>query len=269
MRPKPPDESSTQPRDAASVVLIRDGAAEIEAFTLTRPPTMAAFPNATVFPGGAAEHADELPEDTWRGIDLGPWTAAFGDDEATVRRLLVAAVRETFEECGVLLAGGIDTSTLRSIDAVAARASLENQKLSMEDFLSAYGVSLDVSLLRPLARWVTPEGNPRRYDTRFFLAKLPEGQAPVPATHEATTTQWLSPGTAFDLFRQGRTQLMPPTWSQFRTLSRFSSVNDALSAVLKPQQVRPHLVAGGSSPRVSFPHAHEFYAQRPQADRAR
>ena len=248
-----------QVRDAASVVLIRDGAAAIETFTLTRSPTMAAFPNATVFPGGAADPSDELPSEAWGSLDLTPWTRAFGDDESTVRRLMVTAVRETFEESGVLLADRLDSRAIDPADYDAARSALENHELSFYEFLSTHRLSVDFSRLRPLARWVTPEGNPRRYNTRFFLAQLPPGQDALRATGEATVARWMSPQVAFELFRRGETQLMPPTWSQFRTLRDFGSASAALAAELEPRLVSPTIEPGDPPRRVSFPHAHEYY----------
>lgn len=252
---------TSQLRDAASVVLVRDGAAEVEAFTLTRSPTMAAFPNATVFPGGGVDPGDALPEEAWKGADLSLWARTFGDDEASVRRLLMAAVRETFEECGVLLAQRSDAGSLNPQDYTAARGAVEKRELDMSEFLAAHGLRADFSLLRPLARWVTPEGNPRRYDTRFFLAQLPAGQHAVRATGEATGAQWMSPEAAFSLFREGKTHLMPPTWSMFRTLNGFGSAAEALSVEFEPQQVTPTMVGSASPQRVDFPHAEEYYAR--------
>lgn len=247
-------------RAAASVVLIRDGSAGLEAFTLTRSPTMASFPNATVFPGGGVDPGDALDEAAWDGTDLSLWARTFDDDESTVRRLLVAAVRETFEECGVLLAQGLDSSSLSPQDYAAARSAVENREVDMGEFLAGHGLQVDFSLLRPLARWVTPEGNPRRYDTRFFLAQLPAGQKAVRTTGEATGAQWMSPEMAFSLFREGKTHLMPPTWSMFRTLSGFASAAEALSAVFEPRQVTPTIVRSEPPQRIDFPYAEEYYA---------
>lgn len=252
---------TSQLRDAASVVLIRDGAADVEAFTLTRAPSMAAFPNATVFPGGGVDPADALPAEAWEGADLSLWARTFDDDEASVRRLLVAAVRETFEECGVLLAERLDSTRPSPHDYASARSALENGELDMREFLSSHGLRVDFSLLRPLSRWITPEGSPRRYDTRFFLARLPAGQQAWRTTGEATLSQWMSPSTAFSLFREGRTHLMPPTWSQFRTLSSFRSTQEALSAEFGPRRITPTLVGSSAPQRVNFPDANEYYAQ--------
>lgn len=252
---------TSQLRDAASVVLIRDGAPDLEAFTLTRSPTMASFPNATVFPGGGVDSADTLPDEAWEGTDLSLWARTFDDDESSVRRLLVAAVRETFEECGVLLAERLDSSSLSPQDYAAARSAVENRELDMGEFLVTHGLKVDFSLLRPLARWVTPEGNPRRYDTRFFLAQLPAGQHAMRTTGEATLAQWMSPEVAFSLFREGKTHLMPPTWSMFRTLSGFASAAEALSAQFEPRQVTPTIARSAPPQRVDFPYADEYYAQ--------
>lgn len=247
------------------MVLIRDGAAAPEAFTLTRASTMAFSAGATVFPGGGVDDADTLEDSFFTDVDLTGWARAFGDGEETVRRLLVAAVRETFEECGVLLTRAEHGGFADPRAFEAHRCALEAHELSMSSFLTDSGLRPDFSLLRPLARWVTPEDQPRRYDTRFFLAPLPQNQEAAHTTGEAVAADWMSPHQAFELFRNGRTDLMPPTWSQFRELGRFASAAAAMApGVGQPvTQVRPVTVPGSQPRKVRFPHDADYYADSP------
>ncbi|MDO5493520.1 MAG: NUDIX hydrolase [Nesterenkonia sp.] len=263
----PDDVSDRTPpiRDAASVVLIRDTQDGPEAFTLTRASTMAFSAGATVFPGGGVDPGDALPDADFDAVDLPWWAAAFDDDEDAVRRLLVTAVRETFEECGVLLArtsdgGGVDP---RAYDA--ARQALEAHETTLAEVFEDHDLRPDFSVLRPFSRWTTPVDQPRRYDTRFFLAALPSGQQAVHTTGEAVATRWMGARRAAELFRDGDTDLMPPTWSQFRELGRWDSVETALAAAdeAPPPRVTPTIVPDSSPRRVRFPHDEEYYADSP------
>lgn len=254
-------------RDAASVVLIRDAEDGPEAFTMTRASTMAFSAGATVFPGGGADSRDDLPDAAFAEVDLPGWARAFQDDESAVRRLLVTAVRETFEECGVLLARTEDGDSVDPRDFDAARQSLEAHETSLGDVFAAHGLQPDFSLLRPFARWTTPVDQSRRYDTRFFLAALPRGQEAVHTTGEAVATRWMGAARAVELFRAGETDLMPPTWSQFRSLSGWSSVAEALAATGRDGEpvprVQPSIVPDSRPRRVRFPHEQEYYADSP------
>ncbi|GAA1365028.1 NUDIX domain-containing protein [Arthrobacter rhombi] len=251
-------------RDAATVVLLRDGDQGPEAFTMTRAATMAFSAGATVFPGGRVDPGDDLPEQFWSGTNLEWWGTRLGGDPATVRSLLAAAVRETFEECGVLLARPACSGSLADPrDFEQARSRLEEHELGFAEFLAAHHLVPDVTLLRPLSRWITPVGEPRRYDTRFILAALPAGQQARQATGEATATRWMDAGTAFRLFREGQTTLMPPTWSQFHHLQRFSSVDEALSTPADCLLVEPVIVPDTQPLRVRFPLEEAYYADSP------
>lgn len=211
-------------RDAASVVLVRDGSHGVESFMLTRAPTMAFSAGATVFPGGGVENADRRRAQQQPTIALPVGTEAFGDDDVLVRATLLAAIRETAEECGVLL-----SSALAS--------------------------------LRPLSRWVTPYGYPRRYDTRFFLAALPPGQDPVLRTSEAVSAGWTTAEEAFSGFGEGRIFLMPPTWSQLYTISSFASVEELERARIDPLAGTPAQTPATPEELVVFPGAELYYAQ--------
>ncbi|HEY7048576.1 MAG TPA: NUDIX domain-containing protein [Jatrophihabitantaceae bacterium] len=209
-------------RDAATVVLLRDGPDGVEAWLLTRVAQMVFAAGMTVFPGGRVEDSDaDLP---WAGPP--PVGAAF----------VGAAVRETFEETGVLLGGG-------SVDLSAARADVEGGRVGFGELLRSHGLTIDASGLRPWARWVTPEGESRRYDTRFFVAALPDGAAPDHVTSEADRAGWVGVADALAEGERGERLLMPPTLMTLRSIAAHPTVADVLTAApgrpLEP--VRPVL----------------------------
>lgn len=256
-------------RDAATVVLLRDAGGGPEAFTLTRATSMAFSAGATVFPGGRVDPGDDLPEQFWAGTDLDPWVPMLGPDPALTRQLLAAAIRETFEECGVLLARPSCGRTLADPrDFEEERARLESRELSFADFLAAHRLVPDVGLLRPLSRWITPVGEPRRYDTRFFLAALPQGQEPRQASGEASAVQWLDAATALEWFRDGNTMLMPPTWAQFHHLRQFGTVTEALEAIADCSPIQPEIVPDAQPLRVRFELEEGYYADSPRHSRS-
>ena len=131
-----------------------------------------------VFPGGKAQDSDR-DVDAWVGPSAEEWGKRFGCDADTARGLVVAAVRETFEESGILLAGP-DADTVvadtSAPDMQAARVALENGEYGFAEFLAERGLVLRADLLGAWSHWITPAFEPRRYDTRFFVAALPEGQ---------------------------------------------------------------------------------------------
>ena len=173
------------PRDAATVMLVRPGpgAGGVEVFLLRRTEALEFAPGACVFPGGSVDGRDADPAiagEGWAGpapADLG---RLLGISPDRAGALVCAAVRETFEECGVLLAGPSPTELVRdSVIPGADRQRLLDGSLSLGELLSRHGLMLRADLLTPWARWITPEISPRRFDTWFFAAALPPGQLAV------------------------------------------------------------------------------------------
>jgi hypothetical protein len=141
---------------------------------------------------------------------------------------VVTAVRETFEECGVLLAGpGV-------LDA-AARDDLVARRRTLPDVLATAGLPVRADLLAPWSRWVTPESEPRRYDTAFFVARMPAGQEADARTTEAVEATWWRPADALDGARRGDLRLLPPTE---HTLAEIAAYPDT-AAVLDAARHRP------------------------------
>jgi 8-oxo-dGTP pyrophosphatase MutT (NUDIX family) len=226
--------TAAEPRHAATVVLLRDGASGVEAYLLRRQKTMAFAAGMYVFPGGSVDPRDEsLPDDAWVGPRPAEWAPILTANDALAKALVCAAVRETFEESGVLLAG-------RDIDTVVAdttaddwetdRLALLDRTLSLAAMLDKRRLVLRGDLLRPWAHWITPEVEPRRYDTRFFVAALPVGQRTRDVGGEADKVIWIRPPDALAVFEQGEIGLMPPTAFTLGELAAYDSVADVLAA---------------------------------------
>lgn len=221
------------PRPAATVMLLRDTADGVAVFLLQRHSRMDFAPGTTVFPGGGVDDRDRDFDIAWTGPEPAWWAQRLAVDEDLALALVCAAVRETFEECGVLLAGPDEHSVVS--DAAVhgpARAQLASRELAFSDFLRRENLVLRSDLLRPWANWLTPaRGHTRRYDTYFFVAALPEGQHADGETSEASAAGWSLPRAAVDDFASGRTVLLPPTWTQLDTLPKFGDTVDDILAV--------------------------------------
>lgn len=203
------------PRHAATVVLLRDAAAGTgtEVFLLRRVTTMAFAAGMHVFPGGRVDPADTDDDIGWVGPPAEQWAGPLSADVPLARALVCAAVRETFEECGVLLAG---SDAEQVVDVTGPewerdRQALLERSTSLSDLLRARGLLLRADLLRPWARWITPEAEPRRYDTRFLVAALPPAQRTRDVGGEADRVAWMAPAEALRRHRAGDLAMMPPT----------------------------------------------------------
>jgi 8-oxo-dGTP pyrophosphatase MutT (NUDIX family) len=235
-------------------VLARDGAAGIEVFLLRRVVGMAFAAGMTVFPGGGVDTRDADTSVGWVGPPPDWWARRFGCSVALARALVCAAVRELFEESGVLLAGpGPDTVVADTAAFAADRRALERRDHSLAEFLAGNGLVLRADLLRPWANWVTPAEEPRRYDTRFFLAELPAGQRADGATSEADHAGWRPPAVAVDEWRAGRRGLLPPTWMTLTDLAEFDTVAAAMAAERSIDKVVPKVIREGAVLRVVLP----------------
>ncbi|HEX3812216.1 MAG TPA: NUDIX hydrolase [Mycobacteriales bacterium] len=215
---------SSAVRDAATVALLRDGAAGIEVFLLRRVAGMAFAGGMTVFPGGSVDPSDGVDSIGWTGPEPAAWSAALSAGERLSRALVCAAVRETFEESGVLLAGSGAGAT------DADRLGLERHELTLAQLLTRLDLPVRADLLRPWAHWITPEDEPRRYDTRFFIAALPPGQEARDGTSEAEVAEWVRPADALTQHAAGRRAMLPPTVVTLRELAAFAIVAGAWAA---------------------------------------
>lgn len=230
------------PRDAATVVLLRDTPGGPQAYLLRRVAGMSFAGGMHVFPGGSVDPADAGAQIGWAGPPPAQWAQWLRCAEPLARALVCAAVRETFEESGVLLAGPSGTEVLADVSTgewEAERVALERREHSLSELLARRGLVLRADLLRPYAHWITPEAEPKRFDTRFFLAALPEGQVCRDAGSEADRRTWVRPadlvsGAGPDL------PMMPPTRMALSGIAEARSVAEALAA---PREITPVMPA--------------------------
>lgn len=247
----PPAPDPEAIRAAATVMLVRDAGPGIETFVLRRVTTMAFASGMTVFPGGGVDPAD-AHDVTWHGPDPSWWGTALGAEPAAARALVVAAVRELFEETGVLVAGRAPAGPVPVLPDEVREAVVQH-RATLPQVLAEAGLGVRSDLLRPWANWLTPPGQGRRYDTFFFVAALPDGQQARMLTTEADLGQWRRPDDLFADRAAGRTKLMPPTMAMLRDLAGFASVEQVLAhpRVVTKVRVRPEdvarLVAGDGS----------------------
>ena len=212
------------PRDAATVMVLRSISEGVEVLMLRRVAAMKFAPGAYVFPGGSVDPADFGAAIGWHGPSPAEFGARLGASAEMARALVCAAVRETFEESGILLAGppgGGPLAALSGPSWEADRAALASGALTLAELLSRRGLVLRADLLVPWTRWITPEGEPRRFDARFFVAALPVGQVVTGHEAESDHVAWLRPAAAIEAARAGEISLLPPTAT---TLHDFAAI---------------------------------------------
>lgn len=223
---------------------LRDGkpgpaGAEMEVFVLHRVAGMVFAPSVTVFPGGGVDPGDaqDVP---WSGPDRHWWAAALGTDPAQAGALVTAAVRELFEETGVLLADGAVGE--------ADRVAVTEHRQSLAQLFRDRGLVLRSELLRPWANWVTPSGNTRRYDTFFFVAVQPEGQQARLLTTEAESARWSRPADLLAEYDAGALALMPPTLAMLTDLAAAGTAARAMAQRRTIVPVLPTVRSGPGEP---------------------
>lgn len=240
--------------DASTILLLRDGSGSPEVLLLERHIESDFAGGALVFPGGKVDPADrELAAARWRGADLPTWRESLGaDDDAHALGLLVAAVRETFEEANVLLASRdgepLTDSDLEQPEFVEARRRLASrgEAFDWRDWLAEQRLVLELGALAPWSRWVTPKGQHKRFDTRFFAARLPTGQSGRSDAVETTDLRWTTPRSALAAQRAGEMVVIFPTRRNLQALDTYSSADAAWRAAAREEtdlrRIEPTLV---------------------------
>lgn len=227
------------PRAASTVLLLRAGAQGPEILLVRRARSMGFFPDAWVFPGGRVDESD----------GIAPAIGHPSARESELRAYIVAAARECFEEAGLWL-GPHPLGELHRAELLSGRSGLDR----------IHEAVVDVDLFRLWSWWVTPEQEPRRYDTRFLLARLPQElrTEAKPDGTETTAIAWHTPAAALQLHRQGQLPLAPPTFRTLEELAPFASV-DAIWTDAAGRQVRaiqPHLrldLSDSEGPAIILP----------------
>lgn len=238
---------------ASTVVLLRDNG-PFEVFLVQRSDSIAFLGGAHVFPGGRVDPADHIHDvdATTEGIK---WAVSRMPDvpaEAAVAHH-VAALRELFEEAGVLLAGPL---TATSIDRLTAyRRDLLDGRITFAEIIQREHLHLMLDGLAYFAHWVTPEIEIKRFDTRFFIARAPEGQTPIHDESETTHSEWLTPAAAIDRCRTGLISLPPPTWTTLRMLGTFDSIDAVFSWARRKAipRVQPRFEKRGDRTLLFYP----------------
>ena len=244
--------ASVVPVGAATVILVRDSRkGQFEVFLMRRHREQNFMGGATVFPGGRLDEADCDPSlvACVKGLSPADARERLQERDLTAEKamgLFFAALRETFEESGVLLACGPSGELLNLRDGETAgrfagyRLKLHEKSLSLMELAQRESIRYALDLLCPYSHWITPEVETRRFDTRFFLALHPRGQLPVHDTIEMTKSVWMTPAAALEEYESGKILLMPPTLKTVEELSGYRTT-DELFAHARGRRIEPFL----------------------------
>jgi len=267
-------------KDAATVILIRpskDGDWEI--FLARRHQKQTFMAGAYVFPGGQLEETDNNPQlkNYIKTADVFDPCRLLQDSSLPGEKALgffIAAIRETFEEAGILLGGKTtgnfvsfhDEKVLKRFNDY--RHQLNASQITLAEIAQKEKISFFPDALIPYAHWITPEFEKKRFSTRFFLAKLPPNQTPVADAIELTESLWVTPQEALEMHREQKIILMPPTFKTIEELSAFRDIDELFSAA-KTKIIYPILpqLAGNI---LKLPHDPEYsiedYKRPPKPD---
>lgn len=260
------------PEDAVTVIVLRDGPAghrrggSLEVLLLERHGSSAFAPGALVFPGGKIDATDGLLDRTRvRCTDPDGWAQRLGVGSADAAiTLLVAGIRETFEEAGVLLAVRADGAGLTArplpgdeLATIRARMASRDGAYDWRAWLERHELVLDLDAVSMWAWWVTPAGLPRRYDTRFLVAGMPAGQEAVHDDVETTSLRWIRPVDALAEHGAGRLHMIYPTRCTLEQLAvhpdRDSALRAARAGEVDLRRIEPVVVRVDGEPRVQHP----------------
>jgi 8-oxo-dGTP pyrophosphatase MutT (NUDIX family) len=249
--------SFVTPRPASTVVVVRDQPGGFEVLLVKRNDKVAFMAGAHVFPGGRVDAEDAIADlaACCDGVSALPeFTDLSAAEEAAYR---VAAIRELVEEAGVLIARGLDGSNGSAIspEVIAGVRGAVASGEPLGTLAGRYGFRLAFDAFVPLAHWVTPENEPRRYDTRFFLATLPDGQIPLHEAGETTELLWMRPADSIARCERGEILLPPPTWTTLKQLVRHASPADVFAWARSRRIVRvqPNLVRDERQTMLTLP----------------
>lgn len=273
------DKQSVPVRDAATVMLVRDGplAREgrsgrgpgLEVFMLRRNLRSEFVGGAYVFPGGAVDPADREAhlEPECRGRTDAEASAALGIERGGLA-FWVAAIRECFEEAGVLLArhregDGVSAGKIVDLSEPDVAAHFADHRRAVDtgvrrliEIARDEGLVLDLASTYYFSHWITPVGAPRRYDTRFFVAAAPPNQTPLPDNRETVASLWIEPAEALARAEQGEMEMIFPTIKSLEAISRFGSsleLLDAARAIDVVPTILPRITADAHGMRILLP----------------
>ena len=268
-RPQRADEVPVRP--AATVMLVRDAHPGVEVFMMKRTLSASFASGQYVFPGGRvddADHADEL-EAICDGIDDAEASARLGLERGGIG-WMVAAIRECFEEAGVLLARRADEESFVRFegDLATAMATARHQvhagERSLANVCAEFGLRLVTDPIGFVSHWITPMGERRRFDTRFLLARAPEAQEPLHDGGETIDSLWVRPSDALQRCRDGDLQMFPPTIVNLEWLNAQPDADAALAAgeamgVPSPILPRLRIDADGRMRGIAMPDDADYF----------
>ena len=260
--PVDPPENPAPARDSATVMLVRDGADGLEVFMLERHLNSDFAGGAYVFPGGTIDPRD-LDPDAATYLDGADAAEAAERIDAPKDRALafyLCAIRETFEEAGVLLARR-DSQGVRFDDPedekrfAGYRAELNARSGSLAALAKEEGLRYSGDLLHYYARWITPEFAPKRYDARFFVATMLEGQSPLHDDVETTASTWIRPADALSRAAEGLFSIIFPTRKTLESLAGFTTADQVIASTRGKEipALLPKVVLADGQPRVVLP----------------
>ena len=260
------DAAPAEPRNAATVVLLRPGAEGPSVYLLRRQTSMAFAAGMCVFPGGGVDERDFDASIAWAGPPAADWAARLGVEEELARALVCAAVRETFEESGVLLAGTSPDEVVADLtgdDWEADRHALESRELAFTELLDRRGLVLRTDLLGVWSGWLTPMFEPRRYRTWFFVAVLPDGQRTRDVSTESDRVTWMPALSAVEAVERQELLMLPPTYLTCLEVAQSATPADVLAAARHRtvDMFMPEVVADGDEFVLSMPPGLEALAE--------
>ncbi len=217
------------PRPAATLILLRDGTAGPEVFMLKRSPSAAFVANAYVFPGGGLDAEDHQGLDRVRGLSETEANRRLGVDAGGLA-YWVAAVRECFEEAGILLAvdeSGAPLDPERSLALSIHREAVNAGTLQFGELLARERLAIPAETIAYFSHWITAPGRPRRFSTRFFVARAPQGQHGSHDDSETVASEWVRPGIALERCTRGEIELVHPTRVSLTELAVFEEAQRA------------------------------------------
>lgn len=266
-------ETHSDPKDSATVILVRRGQGKTpEVFLARRHASQSFMAGVYVFPGGQLEESDADIAETKllsASDDFQPHTLL--QDRTLTRDMAlsfyICAIRETFEETGVLFARNATDDSINFGNAIiqarfaAYRQPLNEGKITLAEIIRQEDMVVLPELLIPYAHWITPEIVPQRFSTRFFLAEMPHhGQNAVTDKDELTSSLWVTPGEALQMYTAGKIAMMPPTLKTLEEMAEFISLDELFAAARnrKIYPIMPQPMKGG----LKLPHDPEYSIER-------
>lgn len=236
-----------EPRAAGTILLLRDRP-DFQVLMVKRHHQIDFASGALVFPGGKLQPNDSDP--VWADH-----TTGWEDLDGTQRSLRIGAIREAFEEAGILLARYPDGSPFTSICDIEERAAVDRGKLPFLDVIKRLGVVLELDALTVFARWITPTFMPKRFDTWFYAAHAPEDQVAACDGREAVDAEWIAPSGVLRLAAEGSRTVIFPTMMNVKLLAEASSAADCIARAQHRQivPVLPQVVDEESGPVMVIP----------------